>query len=129
MPRTVSIEDVCPSQLYLSSAKVGAVIEWFDFDHPDPIVLPVRDYDGDPYLTDGHTRAFVASLAGNEKLRVTRDETSFERTDLQVYHECLSWCSSAGITTISDLAGRVLSPKAYEKQWIERCHRVAEQFE
>lgn len=131
MSRTISIDGVRPSQLYLNGAKVTAVIEWFDFDEPDRTygMLPVLEYGGDPYLTDGHTRAFVAYLAGVEELRVTRDDTTFDRTDRLLYRECLGWCSDAGITTIGDLAGRVLSPEAYEKRWIERCHRTAERLE
>jgi hypothetical protein len=125
MFRTVPIDAVRPSQLYLNSAKLTAVIDWFDFDEPDYWALPVLEYNGDPYLTDGHTRAFVAYLAGVDELRVVQDDTDFDRTDRLLYHECLGWCANAGITTISDLAGRVLNPETYEEKWIDRCHHTA----
>lgn len=125
MSYTVPIDEVRPSQLYLNSAKLTSVIDWFDFDEPDYWALPVLEHGGNPYLTDGHTRAFVAYLAGVEELRIVRDDTAFDRTDRLLYHECLEWCANAGVMTVSDLAGRVLGPATYEEMWINRCHRAA----
>lgn len=73
---TVPIGEVQPSQLLVSSAKLAAVVERFDFDDPDYGVLPVREIAGERVLTDGHTRAVRAALAGNDELRVYETPTT-----------------------------------------------------
>lgn len=135
MARTVPIDDVRPSQLYVSSAKLASVVGWFDFDDPNYGTLPILECgdgdvpnDGDYFLTDGHTRAFVAYLSGVEELRIARDETEFDLTDRLLYRECLGWCAEANVTTVGDLAGRVLAPETFEEQWVGRCRRAAERL-
>ncbi|PSQ05646.1 hypothetical protein BRC92_02025 [Halobacteriales archaeon QS_4_69_31] len=46
--------------------------------------------------------------------------------DLALYRECVEWCDKAGVDRVPDLAGRVLAPDTYEREWIDRCHRAAE---
>ena len=113
---TVSIDHVRPSQLYVSQRKLREVLTWFDSDGYDP--LPVVELDGDLVLTDGHTRAFAAHLRGADELRVAPDDDDLS---LDAYRTCLGWCRDEGITSIADLAGRVLDEGAYEERWIERC--------
>ena len=67
---TVPIGEVQPSQLLVSSEKLAAVVERFDFDDSGYGVLPVREIAGEWVLTDGYTRAVCAALAGNDELRV-----------------------------------------------------------
>ncbi|WP_338727947.1 hypothetical protein [Haladaptatus sp. DJG-WS-42] len=121
--------EVKPSQLYLSSEKLSAVMGWFDFDEPTFGPLPVFEYEGDTYLADGHTRAFVAHLAGCMKLPVTYDPEIRTSDDFPVYVECINWCAEEGVETVPDLSGRVLSPEAYDVEWIDRCHRLATQLD
>lgn len=123
MARPLALEAVRPTQLYLSSTKLAAVLERFDFDEPGYGTLPAFEHDGEWYLSDGHHRAFVAWLAGVETVRVERDERLREEYDLDVYLACISWCEEAGIETVADLRGRIVGPEAYEKRWIERCEQ------
>ncbi|SDR43902.1 histone acetyltransferase [Natronobacterium texcoconense] len=126
MARRLPLSDVRPTQLYLSSEKLAGVLEWFDFDEPNYEPLPAFEHDGEWYLADGHTRAFAASLAGAETLRIEHDESVREEYDFEVYLRCLEWCEDAGIETIDDLHGRVVSPNAYQELWIDRCQRVSD---
>ena len=115
-----------PTQLYLSGEKLRDVLDWFDFDTPTVGPLPVFEHDGETYLSDGHTRAFVAYLAGEETIPVKRDEDIRETYDFDIYLQCLTWCENAGIETVADLRGRVVEPSTYEEVWIQRCQRLRE---
>lgn len=131
MTRTfrVPIEAPQPSQLFLSGRKLHAASAWFDFDDPqyDPLPVlcdePVSPDGDDPALLDGHTRAYLAHLAGADEL-VVRDVTDGDRP-LALYADCVAWCERRGLTSVADFAGRVVSHEAYERRWIDRCHRVA----
>lgn len=120
------MDQLRPTQLYLSSEKLEAVVEWFDFDDPRYGALPAFTHDGDWYLADGHTRAFVAYLAGAETFRVERDDDVREEYDFEEYLTCIEWCSEAGVETIPDLCGRIVSPETYEERWLERCRHAAD---
>jgi len=122
MSRRLPLLEVRPTQLYLSSRKLARVVEWFDFDEPAYGPLPAFERDGEWYLADGHTRAFVADLAGEERLSVEREEALREEHDFEVYLACIGWCADAGVETVRDLRGRVVGPDTYEECWIERCH-------
>ena len=127
MPHERPLDEIRPTQLYLSSAKLAAVVEWFDFGEPNYEALPVFEHNGQWYLADGHTRAFVAHLAGEQTLQVERDDEVREMYDFDVYLDCISWCEQAGVRTISDLRGRILDPETYQKRWVERCQQRSEQ--
>ena len=125
MSVVVPIEAVRPTQLYLSTAKLAGVLEWFDADDPNYDLLPAFRYEEEWHLADGHTRAFVAALAGAEQLRLARTPVRQEH-DFAVYQAAIEWCQAAGVETISDLHGRLVSPEAYERLWIDRCHAVTD---
>lgn len=126
MSRTLPLAEVRPSQLYLSREKLADVLSWFDFDDPVCGPLPVFEHDCEWYLSDGHTRAFVAYLAGEETLTVERDEELRENYDFEVYRAAIAWCDEEGVETVADLRGRIVEPETFQEVWIERCHRVAE---
>jgi hypothetical protein len=119
------LHSIGPSQLYLSSEKLADVVAWFDFETPNYDPLPAFKHEGQWYLADGHTRAFAAYLAGETSLRIEREENIRETDDFDVYLECLSWCEEAGIETIPDLRGRILSPESYQDKWIDRCQSLS----
>ncbi|WP_049927764.1 hypothetical protein [Halopiger goleimassiliensis] len=124
MARTLPIEDVRPTQLYLSSEKLAAVLDWFDCDDPNYGTVPAFEHDGEWYLSDGHTRAFAAFLAGSETLALERDAAVRTEYDFDVYRQCIEWCQSEGVETVADFAGRVVGPEAYERLWVERCQQA-----
>jgi hypothetical protein len=125
-PRQIPVEDLHPTQLYLSAAKLASVLEEFDDQGPNYGPLPAFEHEGEWYLSDGHTRAFAAYLGGAESVRIERDREVREVYDFDLYLTCIDWCRGAGVRTVSDLAGRVLDHETFEEQWIERCQRAAE---
>ena len=130
MTRTfrVPIGDPQPTQLCLSGRKLHAASAWFDFNEPQYDPLPVlRDEpalpDGTMALIDGHTRAYLAHLAGADELLV-RDVTD-EDHPMTLYADCVAWCERKGVTSVADFAGRVVSHESHQRRWIDRCRRVA----
>ncbi|APW97308.1 histone acetyltransferase [Halobiforma lacisalsi AJ5] len=126
MTRCLPRAEVRPTQLYLSSEKLAGVLEWFDFDEPEYEPLPAFEHRGAWYLADGHTRAFAASLAGVDTIRIERDPAVRETYDFEVYRRCIEWCAEAGVETVDDLHGRVVGPEAYRELWVDRCQRVGD---
>lgn len=125
MPQRISLQGVRPTQLYLSGEKLAAVLAWFDPETQSYDPLPAFEYEGETYLGDGHTRAFVAWLAGAEALRLEYDQSIPTEYDFDLYRTCIQWCADAGVKTIPDLAGRLLGPDEYQTRWVEQCHRAA----
>lgn len=124
MTQRLPFEEVHPTQLYLSSQKLAEIFEWFDFDSPNYDPLPAFHYEGTWYLSDGHTRAFAAGLAGAETLRIEQDHDIREEHDFEVYLTCIKWCADADIETVYELRGRVVEPATYQTRWIDRCQSL-----
>lgn len=120
MAFAVPIGDPQPSQLYVDAERLREAVEWFAFDAPAYDPVPVVRLDGDLVLSDGHTRAFLAYLAGAEELEVVRDPDRDE-LNLALYRECVAWCRAESVTGVADLAGRVVSPATFRAEWIDRC--------
>lgn len=127
---TLPRDDVGPSQCYLNGRKLALAAEWFDFDDPKYDPLPVRRFEGVPddrwILTDGHTRAFLAVLAGVDELEVSEDTDDIP---VDLYAECIRWCRADDITHVADLVGRVVGPETFETVWIERCQEAAKRLD
>lgn len=121
MTFSVPLTDPHPSQRYLDAGRVRAAVDWFDFDDPSYDPVPVIELGDVLVLTDGHTRGFLAYLAGADQLEVVRDP---DRPDLNIplYRECVTWCEAASVTSIPDLAGRVVSRETFRERWVARCH-------
>ncbi|AGB16398.1 hypothetical protein Halru_1799 [Halovivax ruber XH-70] len=126
MTRRLPLPDVRPTQLYISSEKLEGVLDWFDFDEPNGDPLPAFEHEGTWYLSDGHTRAVAAVLAGAETLQIRRDEHVREEYDFDAYLTCIEWCDDAGVETVRDLIGRVVEPETFEERWSERCQSIHE---
>jgi len=126
MARRLPLDTVHPTQLYLSSEKLARVVDWFDFDDPAYEPLPAFEHEGTWYLSDGHSRAVAAALAGEDTLRIRRDERVRETYDFEVYLTCIEWCEEEAVETVHDLIGRVVEPDTYEEQWIKRCRAVGD---
>jgi hypothetical protein len=113
------IADLQPSQLYISEGKLRLVQEWFnpdDMEGFDPV--PVKRFNGKTLMTDGHTRAAAAYLAGWESVPAYWDE---DELDMRAYATDIKWCSEEGVHSPADLAGRVVPHKDYERLWRKRC--------
>ena len=117
-----------PSQLYISEEKLAAVRAWIDPENLigfDPVPVKKRD-DGLLYLTDGHTRAVAAYLAGMKEIPVC-DE--WEELNWTLYDACIRWCDEEGADTVAKLANRIVSRDEYQKLWNDRCDKLHQELE
>lgn len=108
-----------PSQLYISEGKLRLVREWFDPDSRgnfDPI--PIKQYGNMLLVTDGHTRAVAACLAGWETIPAYWDE---DELDMDAYAVDVRWCREEGISSPFALVDRIVPHKDYERLWRKRC--------
>jgi len=118
----MKLEDIQPSQLFISSAKLEQVMQDLDPVTRETLLpLPIKKLGQDVILTDGHTRALAAHLKGWEEIRVYWDEDDL---DWEAYAICVQWCREAGIRTIADLADRIVPPEDYQVLWLQRCDRM-----
>jgi len=113
------IAEIQPSQLYISEGKLRLMREWFDpndTDNFDPI--PLKRFNGKNLMTDGHTRAVAAHLAGWESVPAYWDE---DELDMRAYAIDVKWCGEEGIHSPIDLAARIVPHADYERLWRKRC--------
>ena len=122
-----SLKDLQPSQFYISQAKLSNIQAWFckdDLSNFEP--LPVKVLDGIPILTDGHTRAVSAILAGLESVPLVYDE---DELDWNLYRYCVEQCNQKGIHSPYDLVDRVISAYEYEEKWIGWCEQISSKLQ
>ena len=122
-----SLKDLQPSQFYISQAKLSNIQAWFhndDLSNFEP--LPVKVLDGIPILTDGHTRAVAALLAGLESVPLVYDE---DELDWKLYRYCVKQCKQRGIHSPYDLVDRVISAYEYEEKWIGWCEQISSKLQ
>lgn len=116
------LEEMQPSQLYISQEKLIALQNEIDFSKLSSIPpLPVKKLGDEIVMTDGHTRAFGAYLSGHEKLPVYWDP---DELDWEAYQICVDWCQENGIYSIADLSDRLVTPEDYERLWYQRCREM-----
>ena len=121
------LKDLQPSQFYISQAKLSNIQAWFrkdDLSNFGP--LPVKVLDGIPILTDGHTRAVVAILAGLESVPLVYEE---DELDWNLYRYCVEQCNQKGIHSPYDLVDRVISAYEYEEKWIGWCEQISSKLQ
>lgn len=114
--RSTRLNELQPSQLYISTAKLAEVLRSSDLAQIEPV--PVRRLGDDLVMTDGHTRAFSAHLSGATEIATTPEE---DELDWEAYEICVRWCKEEGIRWVGDLVGRVVGPEEYETVWRGRC--------
>jgi hypothetical protein len=118
----MKLNEIQPSQLYISSEKLSEIMKTFDSANPKLIEpIPVKKLEDQVVFVDGHTRAFAAFLGGFSEVPVYWED---EELDWDAYEICVRWCKEDGIHTIADLKNRVVSQKDYEKLWYERCEEM-----
>jgi hypothetical protein len=95
------------------------VQEWFDSADAgcfDPV--PVKRLNDRIVMTDGHTRAVAAHLAGWDDVPVYWDE---DELDMRAYAINIRWCDEEGVHDPVNLVKRIVSHKEYEHLWRKRC--------
>ena len=75
-------------------------------------------------LTDGHTRCAAAWQAGVERVPCAWD---LDDLDWAAYAADISLCAEAGVTSVAQLARRVVSPAEYKAQWLDLCDQLYQQ--
>lgn len=120
MPSSVPIDEPHPSQLYIDASRLRNALNWFDCDDPTYDPVPVLHVEDELVLSDGHTRAFLAYLAGADTLEIVPDPDQKE-LNIPLYRECVGWCRDESVTQVEHLAGRVVSRDTFLEQWVARC--------
>ena len=116
------LKELQPSQLYISEEKLARVREWLDpADLGNFEPLPVKVLDGRPVLTDGHTRAVAALLAGLEEVPLVPDEDDL---DWELYRRCVAACREQGILSPEELTRRIIPAKDYRVKWDGWCDEL-----
>ena len=118
----LTLKDLQPSQFYISERKLASVEAWFDpadLSNFEPI--PVKELDGVPVITDGHTRAVAALRVGVDRVPLVWDT---DELDWRLYRACVTACRRRGILSSADLLTRIISAEEYIEQWDAWCDRL-----
>jgi len=120
------LNEIQPSQLYISSEKLSQVMKEFNPAKPESLEpIPVKKLANQVIFVDGHTRALAAFLCGFSEVMVYWEE---DELDWEEYEICVAWCKNEGIHTIADLKNRVISDKEYEILWLKRCEKMQQEL-
>jgi len=123
----MKIDEIQPSQLFISSEKLSQVMRSFDPIKPVSIEpIPVKKLRNKVIFVDGHTRALAAFLHGLSEIPVYWED---DELDWDAYEICVDWCQKEGINTIADLENRVVPHQEYEVIWYKRCERMQQSLE
>ena len=123
----MKLEEIQPSQLFISSEKLSQVMKEFDPLKIETLrPIPIKELGNEIIFTDGHTRAFAAYLSGLSEVRVFWDD---DEMDWEAYEICVEWCKGAGIHTIADLKDRVVGEEEYKLLWHRRCDVMHQELE
>jgi len=123
----MSLKEIQPSQLYVSSEKLSRVLETFSSGGSGSLEpIPVKELNGEIVSTDGHTRALALYLKGFSEVEVEWEDTEL---DWEAYEICVAWCKEEGVFSIADLRNRIVEPSEYQVLWLDRCRKMQEELE
>jgi len=123
----MKLNQIQPSQLFISSEKLSKVLKDYDRLKPELLEpLPVKKLGNQVILTDNHTLALAAFLRGISEVRVYWDD---EELDWDAYKICVEWCKKEGVFSIADLKDRVVSPEEFNSLWRKRCMEMVQDLE
>lgn len=119
---TLSLKDLQPSQFYISGKKLQDVQKWFN---PSDLsgfeAIPVKMLDGIPVITDGHTRAAAAVLAGLASVPLVWDRDDLSR---EMYRRCVEECRNRQIHSPHDLIRCIVPETDYHEKWDRWCDQM-----
>ncbi len=119
------IDGLTPSQLYISADKLKKVRSWFDGDIAKMEPVSVKKLAGRLLITDGHTRAVTAFLAGIKHIPCVWETGEW---DWAAYASDINMCAEEGITSVEKLADRIVSGEEYGRLWCDRCDAMYDQW-
>lgn len=121
--KKIHIDDIQPSQLYISKEKLKNVSSWLDSE--EKLIIPVLESNGTYISLDGHTRIVQGYINGYENVYIYIDNDS----NLEDYRVFIDWCKNANIKSVKDLTKRIISKDEYEIKWNNRCRNYFENIE
>ena len=114
----LSINQLQPSQAYLSKPKIEAVSSSFYLlSRP----VPVYRKNGQFFLVGGHSRCFVLNAMGYNEIDAYLID---EPLDWEGYEICVKKCQKEGICSIADLEDRIVSGSDFRNLWAEQCQKI-----
>jgi hypothetical protein len=123
----MSLKEIQPSQLYVSSEKLSRVLEVLGSGGSGSLEpIPVKELNGEIVSTDGHTRALALHMKGFSEVEVEWEDTEL---DWEAYEICVAWCKEEGVFSIADLGNRIVEPPKYQVLWLDRCGKMQEELE
>ncbi len=121
------LDEIQPSQLYISKAKYAEVLRFFETGKQSELEpIPIKELDNELISTDGHTRGVAWFLRGSEEVDCVWEDLEM---DWNEYRICVKWCKDAGIHSMIHLKDRFLDHSEYEILWYERCRVMQEDLE
>ena len=114
----MKLDEIQPSQLYISSRKLNRVMENFASKPSLMEPIPIKKLGDRIVFVDGHTRAFAALLHRFPKVPVYWED---EELDWELYEICVKWCIDEKIHSIGDLSKQIIPHEQYEQLWYKRC--------
>ena len=115
----LKLKDLQPSQFYISEKKLFNIKKWFNpanLSNFEPI--PIKVLDDNPVITDGHTRAVAAIMAGLDVVPIVLDT---DELDWDMYRACVKACHDQNIHSPMDLVDRIISEEDYKEKWDAWC--------
>lgn len=113
------LKELQPSQFCISEKKLRDVRSWLD---PSDLsgfdAIPVKMLDGVPVMTDGHTRAVAALLAGLDSVPLVWDRDDL---DWEMYRRCVAECRKRKIVYPEDLVPLIIPDEDYHQKWDRWC--------
>jgi len=123
----LSIDQIQLSQLYISSAKLAAVMKVFESGNEKELEpIPIKELDGNLVSTDGNTRLLAWYLHGYKEVECEWEDLEM---DWDAYRICVQWCRAENIDTIADLKDRILDPEEYQVLWLDRCRVMQDELQ
>ena len=123
----LKLKDLQPSQFYISEKKLRDIQAWLDpADLSGFEAIPVKLLDGVPVMTDGHTRAAAALLAGLDTVPLVWDTDELDR---RMYRRCVEECRRRQVFSPSDLLPRIIGESEYHEKWDAWCDMMQKSFE
>ncbi|MFX1263626.1 MAG: hypothetical protein ACFFAZ_16305 [Promethearchaeota archaeon] len=120
------LHEIQPSQLYISQAKLDAVINGRNRGNLAMYApIPIKELNGELVSTDGHTRGIAWLLEGYEEAEVEWETVEMDWEEYAVY---VQWCKDEGVFSIEDLKNRIISHDDYKVLWYERCKAFQDEW-
>lgn len=113
----VALDDIQPSQFYVSEEKVAAIKTFIH--KPEDIIIQVLPHCGRYISLDGHTRLYYAHICGYASVRAVIAES-----DSYIFG-FVEEAKRRGIKSPRDLV--LLSQEDYEEKWNGFCNRFFEE--